>query len=77
MAAALSASETAKNLNLNNFRIAVSKDQTNPTGAETLRWTTSNFRMVDEEHLYPSFEEDILKDSKGRDKQRLCPSSST
>ena len=36
MAAALSASETARNLNLNNFHIAVREDRTNLTGAETL-----------------------------------------
>lgn len=65
MAAALSAAETAKELERNYNIVVLERSEEKDWGGNS-RYTTSNFRMIDEEHLYPTFEEDILKDSHGR-----------
>ncbi|MGI0092409.1 MAG: FAD-dependent oxidoreductase [Nitrososphaerales archaeon] len=65
MAAALSAAETAKHLG-HEYRITVLERSGESDWGGNSRWTTSNFRMIDEDHLYPTFEEDIIRDSKGK-----------
>lgn len=65
MAAALSSAETCKNLGLS-YKIVVLERSDETDWGGNSRWTTANFRMIDEEHLYPTFEEDILNDSKGK-----------
>ena len=66
MAAALSAAETARNLDMKKFRIAVLEKSDESDWGGNSRWTTSNFRMIDQEHLYPTFEADIMRDSRGQ-----------
>ncbi len=66
MSAALSAAETARDMHLDSFMILVLERSGEQDWGGNSRWTTSNFRMIDEEHLYPTFEEDIIRDSKGR-----------
>jgi tricarballylate dehydrogenase len=65
MAAALSAAEAAKELERNCDILVVERSEEKDWGGNS-RYTTANFRMIDEEHLYPTFEEDLLKDSHGR-----------
>lgn len=65
MAAALSAAETAKELERNCNVLVIERSEEKDWGGNS-RYTTSNFRMTDEEHLYPTFEEDFLKDSRGK-----------
>lgn len=64
-AAALSAAETAKEIGKECRIVILERTEESEWGGNS-RFTTSNFRMVDEDHLYPTFEEDMLKDSKGR-----------
>lgn len=62
-AAALSAAESAKALGKTAHIVMLERTNENDWGGNS-RWTTANFRMIDEGHLYPTFESDILKDSK-------------
>ncbi|MGI0092253.1 MAG: FAD-binding protein [Nitrososphaerales archaeon] len=63
--AALSAAERAK-ASGKNLRIAILERTGESDWGGNSRYTNSYFRMTDEEHLYPTFEEDIMKDSKGK-----------
>lgn len=64
-AAALSATQTAKAFG-RNLSIGILERTDESDWGGNSRWTTANFRMLDENHLYPTFEEDIISDSKGR-----------
>ncbi|MDA4111184.1 MAG: FAD-dependent oxidoreductase [Thaumarchaeota archaeon] len=65
MSAALSAAEVSKEMG-HDVRIVVLERSEEADWGGNSRWTTSNFRMIDESHLYPTFEEDIMKDSEGK-----------
>ncbi|MHB8566724.1 MAG: FAD-binding protein [Nitrososphaerales archaeon] len=64
-AAALSAVETAKELGKESRIVILERTDESDWGGNS-RYTTSNFRMIDEEQLYPTFEQDMINDSKGR-----------
>lgn len=61
--AALSAVETAGTLG-KDVKVTVLEKTDEPNWGGNSRWTTANFRMIDNDHLYSSFEEDIIRDSK-------------
>ncbi len=63
--AALSAAETCKAYD-KNLRIAMLDRNGEDNWGGNSRWTTANFRMLDGDHLYPTFEEDIIRNTKGK-----------
>lgn len=65
-AAALSAAEGAQELGRSDLRITILEKTSEDNWGGNSRWTTANFRMTDEDHLYPSFEEDVIRDSQGK-----------
>ncbi len=65
ISAALSAAESAAAFGQRCRILVVERGNEENWGGNS-RWTTANFRMLDEQHLYPSFEEDIIRDTKGK-----------
>jgi len=60
--AALSSLETAGSLDKSIKVLMLEKTGEKDWGGNS-RWTTANFRMIDDNHLYPTFEDDVIKDS--------------
>ena len=63
--AALSASETSKVYDKALHIVMLDRRGEADWGGNS-RWTTANFRMLDENHLYPTFEDDIIRNTKGK-----------
>lgn len=63
--AALSAAETSKAFDKKHRIVMLDRKGEDSWGGNS-RWTTANFRMLDENHLYPTFEEDIIKNTKDK-----------
>ncbi len=62
--AALSATETAKELGTSLRIVVIDKSDEKEWGGNS-RYTTANLRLMDEDNLYPTFQNDIINDSKG------------